>query len=415
MNSSNVSDMKRATIHILLMVMLSACRPSSSTAPAQSWEELPVVAERTEVNGHPLVVCHPEKLTDSIRIPLSQLVEDLDIIRLENKDEAYVRNTSIRVSDNYILLHSSRNMPFKLFDRQGKFVCNIGSVSSLPGGYSQIYDFQLDEAHNRIYLMPWNATELTVYDLQGRLQPSIPLNSPDEKLWKLPKSVFHVDGDKQEVTVFTLPWENNPRMVWVQDFQGRVLKEQPPTLFNFARTYSYEIYHNYNTPHFDFSLLDFAPQKEDTLYHYESATNRLLPVFTLDFPEGKMQIHDHQELPTCFIGTLVGRMEDIGLTSSETRDHIDFIVDKRTLRGGRYMVYNDFWGNIPVYWLDHSRHGYYARNLSPAMLKEELEAALRRSDLTPSMRQKVSHLVESIDVERDNNYLMIGKLKQLTP
>ena len=62
--------------------------------------------------------------------------------------------------------------------------------------------------------------------------------------------------------------------------------------------------------------------------------------------------------------------------------------------------------------MDQSRHGYYARNLSPDMLKEELKTALRRSDLTPSMRQKVSHLLESIDVERDNNYLMIGKLKK---
>ena len=399
----------------MILMTLTACQPSVHQAPATMWEELPIVAERIDANGHPLIVCHPEKLTDNIRIPLSQLVEDLEIVRLENKDEAYVRNTSIRISDNYILLHSSRNMPFKLFDRKGKFVCDIGSVSRLPGGYSQIYDFQLDEAHNRIYLMPWNSTELKVYDLQGHVQPSIPLNNPDEKPWKLPKSVFHVDGDKQEVTVFTLPWENNPRMVWVQDFQGRVLKEQAPTPFNLTNTYSYEIHHNYNTPHFDFSLLDFAPQKEDTLYHYESATNRLLPAFTLDFPEGKIQIHDHQELPTCIVGTLIGRMEEVGLTTTETRDHIDFIVDKRTLRGGRYQVYNDFLGNIPVYWMDESRHGYYARNLSPAMLKDELKAALLRSDLTPSIRQKVSRLVESIDVERDNNYLMIGKLKQLTP
>ena len=404
--------MGKVTIYTLLLVILSACHPTSSPIPASSWEELPVVAERMEANGHPFIVCHPEKLTDSIRIPLSHLVEDLEIIPLENKDEAYVRNTSIRISENYILLHSSRNMPFKLFTRKGKFVCNIGSVSHLPGGYTQVYDFQLDEVHNRIYLMPWNATELIVYDLQGRLQPSMPLNSPDEKPWKLPKSVFHVDGDKQEITVFTLPWENNPRMVWVQDFQGRVLKEQPPTLFNFARTYSYEIHHNYNGDAFEFSLLDFALQKEDTLYHYESDTNRLLPAFTLDFPEGKILIHDHQELPTCFIGTLVGRMEQVDLTSTETREHVNFIIDKRTLRGGRYQIYNDFLGNIPVYWLDKSRHGYYARNLSPAMLKAELEEALRRNDLTSEMRQKVSSIHESIYVERDNNYLMIGKLKK---
>lgn len=415
MNSYNNSKMRKVSVYALLLVVLAACRPSTSTAPFSAWEELPVVAERMEKDGQPLIVCHPEKLTESIRIPLSQLVEDLEVIPLENRDEAYVRNTSIRVSDNYILLHSSRNMPFKLFTRQGKFVCNIGISGNGRGGYGQVGDFQLDEKHNRIYLMPWSATELIVYDLQGHLQPSIPLNSPNERPWVLPKSVFHVDGDKQEITVFTLPWENNPRMVWVQDFQGRVLREQSPVPFNLVGTYSYEIHHNYNGDAFDFSLLDFNPQKEDTLYHYNPDTNHVLPVFTLDFPDGKILTHDHQELPTCFIGTLIGRMEQIDFTSAETRDHVYFIVDKHTLRGGLYQVYNDFLGNTPAYWLDHSRHGYYARNLSPAMLKAELEEALHRSDLTPEMRQKVSALHESIDVERDNNYLMLGKLKYPAP
>lgn len=49
---------------------------------------------------------------------------------------------------------------------------------------------KLDEAHNRIYLMPWNATELIVYGLHGNLLPSIPLNSPDEKPWKLPEAAL---------------------------------------------------------------------------------------------------------------------------------------------------------------------------------------------------------------------------------
>ena len=75
-------------------------------------------------------------------------------------------------------------------------------------------------------------------------------------------------------------------------------------------------------------------------------------------------------------------------------------------------MYNDFLGNTDVYWLKQSRNGYYTRNLSPQMLKTELEEALRRSDLTPAMRQKVSALSESIDIERDNNYLMIGKLRR---
>lgn len=401
-------------IYTLLLVVMTACHPSSSPTPASSWEELPIVAERTEVDGQPLIVCHPERLTDSIRIPLSQWVEDLEIIPLEKQDEAYVRNTSIRVSDNYLLLHSSRNMPFKLFTRQGKFITNIGLSGNGRGCYGPVSDFQLDEKHNRIYLMPWNTTELMVYDLQGRLHPSIPLNSPDERPWTLPKSVFHVDGDKQEVIVFTLPWETHPRMVWVQDFQGRVLREQS-SAFQLPQTYGMEINHNHHADAFEFSILDFSAKKETPLYHYAAETNRLTPVFTLDFPDGKVLPHKYHELPTCYIGTLIGRMEQTGLTHTESRDHTDFIVDKRTLRGGRYQVYNDFLGNTPVYWLKDSHHGYYARNLSPAMLKAELEKALHRSDLTPKMRRKVSALHERIDVERDNNYLMLGKLKYPTP
>ena len=403
--------MKKILPYALWLGTLAACQSSPSSSPAQSWEELPVVAQRIEYNGQSLIVCDWSQLTDTIALPLSQLVEDLEIIPLENKDEAYVRNTSIRISDNYILLHSSRNMPFKLFTRQGKFIRNIGNSGNGPGGYGQVCDFQLDEAHNRIYLMPWNATALIVYDLQGRLQPSIPLNAPDEQPWELPKSVFHVDGGRREITVATLPWKSNPRMVWVQDFEGHILQQSPSNPYQLAMDYSTDIYHLNNTDAFELSVLNFYPEKEDTLYHYQTETNRLIPAFTLDFPGDKPLVHEYFELPTCFIGMVIGRMEEVGLLQTESREHTHFIVDKRTLRGGRYRVYNDFLGNTEAFWLNHSRNGYYARNLSPHMLKAELEEALRRSDLTPAMRQKVSTLAESIDMERDNNYLMIGKLK----
>ena len=403
--------MKRIFLYITIPLVVPACQPSATSSIATSWEQLPVVAERVEHNGQSLVVCHWNQLTDSIAFPLSQLVEDLEIIPLENRDEAYVRNTSIRISDNYILLHSSRNMPFKLFTRQGKFIRNIGNSGNGPGGYGQVYDFQLDEAHNRIYLMPWNATALIVYDLQGRLQPSIPLNAPDEQPWKLPKSVFHVDGERREITVATLPWKSNPRMVWVQDFEGHILQQSPSNPYQLAMDYSADIYHLNNTDAFELSVLNFYPEKEDTLYHYQTETNRLIPAFTLDFPGDKPLVHEYFELPTCYIGMVIGRMEEVGLTQTESREHTHFIVDKRTLRGGRYRVYNDFLGNTEAFWLNHSRNGYYARNLSPHMLKAELEEALRRSDLTPAMHQKISALAESIDVERDNNYLIIGKLK----
>ena len=187
------------------------------------------------------MVCDWTAVKDSIHLPLSYFIEDLDIVKLDNKDEALVRNSSVTVSDNYILIHCSQSIPFKLFDRKGKFLRNIGSVGNGPGEYTQVGPFQLDEKHDRIYLMPWNATKLITYNLNGELQKNIPLIDEAEK-WMLPKSVFYADGDKGRITVATLPWKNNPRMIWVQDFEGNRLAELSP-ITEMKPDYSNDIYH----------------------------------------------------------------------------------------------------------------------------------------------------------------------------
>lgn len=97
--------------------------------------------------------------------------------------------------------------------------------------------------------------------------------------------------------------------------------------------------------------------------------------------------------------------------SSETREHRNFIVDKKTLKGGLYKVYNDFLGNGETFWFASCRNGHYIRNIDPNVLKEELEEALKKTDLSPEMKEKISTLAGSIQ-ENDNNYLLIGRMKQ---
>ena len=373
-------------------------------------DELPVVAERVLIDGDTVVVCHPERLTDSIALPLSHFVEDLEIVPLEASDGAYVRNTGVYVTDNYFLLHSSRNMPFKLFTREGKFVCNIGSSGNGRGNYGQVYDFQMDEKHNRIYIMPWAARELLVYDMQGQFQGYIPLNQSGGQTKTYGKPVFRVDGEREEITIASIPWKRNPHIVWVQDFKGNVLRELAYNPFLVSDTYSVETYSRQNTCAFDFSVLEFYPQRNDTLYHYVKESNILQPVFTMSFPEDRILPHSYLEHPTCFLVTTMDGMQESGLESTITYGHNEYIIDKRTLRGGKYSVYNDFLGGTRTYWLKHSSGGYYVRNLSPQTLKAELQEALSKDSLTPSIRKKLSALAGSIDVDRDNNYLMVGRL-----
>ena len=394
---------------ILVMVLFTSCA-ERGVAIRERMDELPVVAERVLIDGDTVIVCHPEMFTDSIALPLSHFVEDLEIVPLETNDEAYVRSTGVYVTDNYFLLHSSRNMPFKLFTRDGKFVCNIGSSGNGRGNYGQVYDFQMDEKHNRIYIMPWSARELLVYDMQGQFQGYIPLNQPGEQMITYGKPVFRVDGEREEITVASIPWKRNQHIVWVQDFKGNVLRELTSNPFQVSDTYSVETYSRQNTGAFDFSVLEFYPQKNDTLYHYVKESNILQPIFTISFPEDRILPHAYLEHPTCFLVTTMDGMQDSSLESAITYGHNEYIIDKRTLRGGKYSVYNDFLGGTSTFWLKHSSGGYYVRNLSPLTLKAELQEALSKDSLTPSIRKKLSALAGSIDVDRDNNYLMIGRL-----
>ena len=399
---------------ILVMVLFTSCA-ERGVAIRERMDELPVVAERVLIDGDTVIVCHPEMFTDSIALPLSHFVEDLEIVPLETSDEAYVRSTGVYVTDNYFLLHNSRNMPFKLFTRDGKFVCNIGSSGNGRGNYGQVYDFQMDEKHNRIYIMPWSARELLVYDMQGQFQGYIPLNQPGEQMITYGKPVFRVDGEREEITVASIPWKRNQHIVWVQDFKGNVLRELTSNPFQVSDTYSVETYSRQNTGAFDFSVLEFYPQKNDTLYHYVKESNILQPIFTMSFPEDRILPHAYLEHPTCFLVTTMDGMQESGLESTITYGHNEYIIDKRTLRGGKYSVYNDFLGGTSTFWLKHSSGGYYVRNLSPLTLKAELQEALGKDNLTPSLRKKLSALAESIDVDRDNNYLMVGRLLRFYP
>lgn len=396
------------------MVLFTSCA-ERGVAIRERMDELPVVAERVLIDGDTVIVCHPEMFTDSIALPLSHFVEDLEIVPLETSDEAYVRSTGVYVTDNYFLLHNSRNMPFKLFTRDGKFVCNIGSSGNGRGNYGQVYDFQMDEKHNRIYIMPWSARELLVYDMQGQFQGYIPLNQPGEQMITYGKPVFRVDGEREEITVASIPWKRNQHIVWVQDFKGNVLRELTSNPFQVSDTYSVETYSRQNTGAFDFSVLEFYPQKNDTLYHYVKESNILQPIFTMSFPEDRILPHAYLEHPTCFLVTTMDGMQESGLESTITYGHNEYIIDKRTLRGGKYSVYNDFLGGTSTFWLKHSSGGYYVRNLSPLTLKAELQEALGKDNLTPSLRKKLSALAESIDVDRDNNYLMVGRLLRFYP
>ena len=136
----------------------------------------PIVGKRILTSTGTLISCDLKALKDTVDIPLSYLTEELQIVKLDNRDEAlvggWVRTT---VSDNYILISNKKQIPYKLFTRDGKFITTIGAYGEGPNEYANTYVEQLDEAHDRIYILPWQSNKLLVFDLKGNPQPSIPL------------------------------------------------------------------------------------------------------------------------------------------------------------------------------------------------------------------------------------------------
>lgn len=239
----------------------------------------PIVAKRVTTPTGTLVSCNLKALKDTVDIPLSYLTEELQVVKLDNRDEAlvggWIRTT---VGEKYILVSNNKQTPYKLFTRDGKFITTIGAYGQGPNEYGNTYADQLDEAHNRIYILPWQSDKLLVFDLQGNPQPPIPL------CMRVPKGKFRVDTEKSEVTLTTLPFEGWPAVVWTQDFKGKRKNFIAPGHLTVPRDFSNEVFMDNNTNDYGVMLMVIMPApRTDSLYHYNAAQNRLEARFTVEY------------------------------------------------------------------------------------------------------------------------------------
>ena len=356
------------------------------------------------VNG--LTVCDKTLLNETITIPLSALTEELQILKLDDSDAALVKEDATEISDNYILIKGSQSIPYKLFDRKtGKFLNNIGSHGQGPNEYRNVYDQQLDEPNNRIYLLPWDEKKILVYDLKGKALDPIPLCND------VPKGKFRVDTKAGTVVVAVLPFTGVPAVVWQQTIDGKLLKSIAPGHIALQPDFSNEVYTYKGGNAFDFLVFSFVP-RADTLYRYDCSVNKLLPLFTLDFKGQKMSIHGYNEISEYYFGDL-SEPKQLNANLTTTQNQRFYIVDKKTLKGSYFKLENDFLGNIEIDWPTYTfSNEYYVKNADPGNLRDELEKVLNSGKkLTPQMREKLIKLKESI-TDNDNNYILYAKIKK---
>ena len=382
---------------------LSSCINGGQGSKGDALDAQPIVGSVEILNGDSVWVCNQSALKDTLVLPLSYFADELQIVKLDNRDEALVPVRNVIVSDNYILVWGKDQTPFKLFDKSGKFLGNVGAFGQVPGEYQLIYDAQIDEAGGRIYLLPWNARSLLAYDLKGQSVQNISLPG------LVPKGVFKANTKDSLLSVFLLPFDYLPYVAWTQKFSGEIQDTIRSRHLALKPDFSNEVHSNKNGADFDVSLSPFWERRPDSLYHY--ANGRLNPRFTMNFAKKEIPIHDYKEFPHHFLGS-ISIEKQLDENNFTTEAPADFIMDKQSLKGAFYKVENDYLGNLPISWFSYScSNGYYTANMEPVTLKETLEKYLVDvKDISAADRERIQKLADSIH-ENDNNYILYAKLK----
>lgn len=398
--------MKKIKLISLIAFIVFLCFPTKGISQENPFKKAKKnVATKESVGNSSVIVGNPKLFNDTIELPLSYLTEKIEIVKLDDKEEAliggWVRTT---ISDNYILVSNNRQTPFKLFDKKGKFLTTIGAYGQGPNEYLNVYDHQLDENNNRIYILPWQSDKILVFDLEGNAQPHIQL------ALRVPKGKFYVDTANSLVTVTVLPFEGIPAVVWTQDLQGNRKSFVPAGHLAVTPDFSNEVSAGRNTSAYDVMLTVIMPPRQDSLYHYNHSANILEPRFTLNFGNSDISWHSYTELPKHFIGDFQLPVQ-VSANIIQGSVPVFFIINKETLSGNYFYLYNDLIGKSARIEWPAFTDGYYTENIEPAVLIERIEKELKNTKLPQDRRTELQKLLNSLDAE-GNNVVIYAKLKQ---
>jgi len=85
----------------------------------------------------------------------SQIIDNIKFIPLETNDYSMIGSVAkiIKYDDKYIIMDKKMAKKLFVFDKEGKFLYNIGSIGKGPGEYSRLMDFTVDEKEGCLYLI----------------------------------------------------------------------------------------------------------------------------------------------------------------------------------------------------------------------------------------------------------------------
>lgn len=359
-------------------------------------------------------------------INLSDLMESVDIIRMDNStEEAFTKIFKVAVSEKYFATNKV-DTPVKLFSRKnGKFLGNIGKPGQGPGEYFLIWEVIIDESRKRIYLVNFDENYIYSYDLNGNFHEN-------ENIY-YPKGVssefgsIYLNNIEDKVIVFQTPFdawsrgkthlETVENVCWVQDFKGNMIHNIPSERYRIPRGYStiWTSHINEDSPIYSYGIDAFYNCRADTVYHYNASTNEMYPVYTTNMPAAELTLVISRETPLHYYTLQQKYRDGTEINPEYSIGHKLLQVNKQTKEGRYIRIMNDYLGSIEINrinWFLDIKDDHVVVYYEPLELKELLEEALdSNKEMDSKVRTRVTKLKNSLK-ENDNNIMMICKFKK---
>lgn len=141
----------------ILSILLISCGGKTSQ---QADEKEEVVSIQ-----YPVTISFEQGVENKKELALSDIATNVTYIPLETKTECLVSRIrgSIKATEHSFYIPCNQGV-FQ-FTREGRFVRPIGKKGQGPGEYSGVYDLQVNEATNRLYIL--TNQKLLAYTLEG--------------------------------------------------------------------------------------------------------------------------------------------------------------------------------------------------------------------------------------------------------
>ena len=399
---------------LLLGGCLVSCSITSEQAIEDTWTP---VAEWKVVEGDSVMVADVNKAEVETTLPLEMIADDYQVIKLDKEAEEYSILSDAFITENYIGISCYSYSPFRLFKKDGTFLRQIGGLGEeINGNYESVSNAQIDEANNRIYIMPANyqktpttkSPAILAYDLEGNFLHEIPLACRIGF-----GSSFKVDAQKGEIIVIgqEVKTERKEYRTWVQDMEGNLKfgiydTDKRNDEGNGKMTIS--LYHTDAVETF----AAVSPSRKystrkgtEFLYHLNQEERRLVPKFQARTKERTNFIY---ELPSYYI--VESTMGD-GSADAKTPQ---CIIDKKTLKGARFNGFVTPEGLLLDQYtlLFKTRNGYFSLVEKESRILKRIQKT-DKSKLTKEQQKKLEQLYEKLNSDKnDDTILFMAKFKK---